>query len=998
MRLKAVFMSVSLLLLVSMPSAAQQQTGEIFGRVLDSSGAVLPGVTVTVAGPALLQPRVTVSSETGSYRVPELPIGTYTVTFELPGFRTTVMQEIRITIGFRAQVNAELGVSNVQETVTVTGESPLIDTRETGAKTTFDLETLQNLPSARDPWVMLERTPSITMDRVNVGGTQSGQQSNYVSRGANTTNNKWSMDGVDITDMSATGSSPNYYDFDMLEEMQVSTGGQDVTQQTGGVGINLVTRSGTDRLRGTSRFYVTDDKFQADNISDELRQQGAGSGAPIQNIKDYGIEVGGPIKKGRAWFWGSYGRQDIKAGIVGFYLPDANCQAMKAALRNDPFAFDTKEIRDCLGTDGTELNNYNWKISAVPFTNNRFNFQNSWGEKFKNARDASDNRPIETTWKQGPAPSRFGKFGWLTGPNPMWKASDQHVISDRWLVDAMWSHVGNNFVLDLQDPSLESVQISYEITTGLYGRSYIRSGPFIRPTNSFDVMSTYFAPGVLGGDHSIKAGYRWRTAAAHSEEHFGGNTIAAFTRGVASEAWLFRDSVTDYHLATNAAYLQDTFQAGRLTLNLGVRWDRQHEEALESTVPAHPFAPQILPQVTFPGVDPGVAWNDISPRLGANWDFTNDGRTVVHAAYAMYFGQMSPGNLSSILNPVARVEVDFPWSDANRNGTVEASEVDYSTILFFDGPWDPARPTFLGTVNTVDPNIKNDRTREFIVGLDRQLTTDLAVGASYIWRKYDRFLWDDRVNFGSEDYIARQFVPNPSTCPADSRCETITYYEPTRPIPGVQQRANVPDRDRDYNGIELVLRKRMSQRWMGTVSFAYNNAVDNWKSAASYEDPTCIVTTLFRTTQCPPSQQYAPQSSSSGIDNIFTNAKWLTKAYGQVALPWEFNLAANFQIRQGYPYPQAVITGSRANRAGTATVLLEPLGQTRFDNFSILDFRVDRQFEFGTTRIIPSLDVFNATNGNSVLARRRVQNAANANTVSGIVAPRVIRFGVRVTF
>jgi hypothetical protein len=998
MRLKAALMTAALVLAASASSFAQQQTGEIFGRAMDASGAVLPGVTVTVAGPGLLQPRVTVTSETGSYHVPELPIGTYSVTFELPGFRTTVMPDIRITIGFRAQINAELGVSNVQETVTVTGESPLIDTRETGTKTSFDLETLQNLPSARDPWVMLERTPSITMDRVNVGGTQSGQQSNYVSRGANTTNNKWSIDGVDITDMSATGSSPNYYDFDMLEEMQVTTGGQDVTQQTGGVGINLVTRSGNDSLRGSGRFYVTDDKFQSDNITDDLIRQNAGSGAPIQNIKDYGFEVGGPLRKGRAWFWGSYGRQDIKAGIVGFFLPDATCQAMKAALRADPFSFATKDIRACLGTDGTKLNNYNWKISAVPLKNNRFNFQNSWGEKFKNARDASDTRPIETTYRQGPAPSRFGRFGWLTGPNPMWKASDQHVLSDRWLVDAMWSHVGNNFVLDFHEDSLEGVQPTYEILTGVYGRSYLRAGPFIRPTNSFDAMTTYFLPATLGGDHAFKAGYRWRSAAAHSEEHFGGNTIAAFRNGLATEAWLFRDAVTDYHLDTSAAYVQDTFQAGRLTLNLGVRWDRQREEALASTVPAHPFAPQMLPQVTFPGADPGVTWNDISPRLGANWDFTNDGRTVAHAAYAMYFGQLAPGGLSAILNPVGRVEVDFPWNDANSNGTVEAPEVDYSQILFFSGAWDPARPTFIGTVNTVDPNIKNDRTREFILGVDRQLTNDLAVGASYIWRKYDRFLWDDRIGFTSADYVAREFTPAASACPAGARCETITYYEPSRPIPGVQQRTNVPDRDRTYNGIELTMRKRMSHRWMGSLSFAYNDAQDHWRSPASYEDPTCIVTTLFQTTQCPPGQQYAPQSSSSGIDNIFTNAQWLVKAFGQIALPYNVNLAGNYQIRQGYPFPQAMVTPSRANRAGTATVLLEPLGETRFDNFQILDFRVDRPFEFGATRIIPSVDVFNLMNGNSVLARRRNQNSATANSVSGIVAPRVIRFGLRVTF
>jgi hypothetical protein len=236
------------------------------------------------------------------------------------------------------------------------------------------------------------------MDRVNVGGNQSGQQSGYISRGASTGNNKWSVDGVDITDMSATGASPIYYDFDMLQEMQVTTGGADVTQQTGGVGINLVTRSGADRFRGSGRAYVTDEEFQDDNIDDELREQGAGSGAPIQNIQDIGFEVGGPIKKGRAWFWGSDGRQDIEVGVVGFFKNDAACRPGGDPL--DPRTTPTDLLRSCLETDLTTLNNYNWKITVMPFTNNRFNFQNTWAEKVRNARDASDVRPIETTFRQ----------------------------------------------------------------------------------------------------------------------------------------------------------------------------------------------------------------------------------------------------------------------------------------------------------------------------------------------------------------------------------------------------------------------------------------------------------------------------------------------------------------------------------------------------------------------------------------------------------------------
>src|SRR3954466_16350620 len=288
MRVKAIVLALVALLATSALASAQSQTGEIFGKAVDASGAVLPGVTVTLTGPSLLQPLTAVTSESGTYQFPRLEIGVYSVKFELTGFKTVVNEGIRVTVGFSAQVNAQLGVSTVQETVTVTGQSPIVDTRETGTKQTFTNELLQSIPSARDPWVILQQTAGIAMDRENVGGNMSGQQSNYVSRGGNPTNNKWSLDGVDITDMSATGSSPAYYDFDMFDEMTITTGGVDVTQQTGGVGINLVTKAGTDRFKGSSRYFQTNDKFESQNVTDSLRAQGATSGNPIQDIKDYG--------------------------------------------------------------------------------------------------------------------------------------------------------------------------------------------------------------------------------------------------------------------------------------------------------------------------------------------------------------------------------------------------------------------------------------------------------------------------------------------------------------------------------------------------------------------------------------------------------------------------------------------------------------------------------------------------------------------------------------
>lgn len=963
---------------------AQQQTGEIFGRVTDNSGAVLPGATVTVAGPTLLQPRVVTASDTGSYRVPELPIGLYSVTFELTGFRTMVRQDIRITIGFRAQVNGQLDLSSVQESVTVTGESPLIDTRETGTKSTFDLQALQNLPSARDPWVMLERAPGIMMDRVNVGGNQSGQQSGYISRGSSTGNNKWAIDGVDVTDMSATGASPGYYDFDMLEEMQITTGGADASQQTGGVGINLVTRSGTDTFKGSGRFLVTDEQFESDNITDELRSQGAGSGAPIQNIKDYGFEVGGPIKRGKAWYWGSYGTQNVRVGVVGFYKDTATCRPTPPT--------DTDGLRACLESDLTTLHNYNWKVNWAPVQGNKLTFQNSWAEKLRNARDASDLRPIETTYRQKAVASAYGASGWLTGPNPLWKVSDQHVFSDRWLMDLQWAHNGNNFVLDFHDDSLADVQPRFETTTGAYSRSFQQS-IFVRPTQSVDIVSNYFLPGALGGDHAIKGGFRWRTAHSTSVNHRGGNAYARFTNGVANSVDLYRDGNEVTHLDTLAGFLQDTYTVKRVTLNLGVRLDSQTDSAQAASVPANPIAPQAMPAIDFPGAEAGVRWNDFSPRLGMTYDVTGAGRTVASASYAIYYGQMSPGQLSSELSATGAAFVRYPWQDLNGDQFVQANEINFATVLSRTGTFDPNNPGNFRSPGTVDPNIRNDRTREFIVGIDHQLMGNLGIGASYIWRKYDRFNWQDRVGLTSADM--RSVTLTPTACPAGARCETVTYLEPTFQVPSPFVRTNVPDRWRDFNGFELTMQKRYSNRWSASASYAFNNAVDKWGSLDAVEDPTCRAGGGFDNVAfCDSAMQYAPEAAGSGIGNVFQNAKWLAKASGQYTFPHEINFSAVYNTRQGFPFPQSIQTPNRANGAGQVDVLLDPLGDVRLDTLQTLDLKVDKVFHFGQIRLRPAMDIFNIGNINTVLARRRNQTASNANTISGIVAPRVIRFGL----
>jgi Carboxypeptidase regulatory-like domain/TonB-dependent Receptor Plug Domain len=1007
MRFRAIVLALVALIATSALASAQSQVGEIFGKATDQSGAVLPGVTVTLTAPTLLQPQVAVTSETGTYQFPRLAIGTYTVKFELTGFKTVVMEGVEVTVGFSAQINGQMGVSTVQETITVTGQSPIVDTRNTGTHQTFTNELLQSIPSARDPWVVLQQTAGVAMDRENIGGNMSGQQSNYVSRGGNPFNNKWSLDGIDITDMAATGSSPTYYDFDAFEEMTINTGGVDVTQQTGGVGINLVTKSGSDRFRGSSRYYRTNDKFESQNITDEQRKQGASSGGPIQDIKDYGIEAGGPLKKGRAWIWGSYGKQDINVGVLGFFQPTAACQAIKA----NPLNYEIAAVNDCLNADTTLLQTTNLKGEVQLFKGNKLSLFNLFSKKERNARNASDLTPIESTVRQAAVPSTYGRSGWTTGPSPTYKFGDQWVVSDRLLLDVQYAHVGNNFILNYHDDSLATVQPTFIISTSLNGRSTPDNGQSvnIRPVNQVNANVSYFVPGLMHSDHSFKFGGYWKDAYSYGATHTPGFAVARFPNAVTDncavlttcQAQVTRDGLSRYDLKNISLYAQDTVVKGRLTAQLGLRYDYNHDQVLDASVVANPLVPTLLPALSFGGLDPGIAFNDLSPRLGLTYDLRGTGKTIAKANYAMYWGQVGTGGVSFQVNPVSRVSIRYPWTDTNGDKFVQANELTITNggrnFLNLIGNWDPASPATPSTPNTIDPNLKNDRTDEFIVGLDHEIGLGFAAGVNYIWRRYSGFQVADTVGLTPADWVALNFTPTAASCPAGARCPTVTYYQPTFQVPTTSNLTNATSDqyNRTFNGVELTARKRMSHHWLMNTSFAYNSTIVNNGDPgvfanAIFEDPT------NRTTR--DGFQYDYLTAGSGLGNTYVNAKYLFKISGLYNLPFDFNVSAFYNNRQGYIFEPVVQSPSRLNGAGIATVLLDGVGDNRLPTFQNLDFHVERPIKMGHVRFNPSLDVFNVANSNTVLALQRTQNSAIANNISQIVAPRIARFGIRVTW
>src|SRR5688572_10592048 len=252
--LRAAMVAALLVALVAVSASAQYQSGSIFGKTLTKDGAILPGVTVTLTGVGA--PMTTVSDADGNFRFINLSPGTYTLKAELEGMGAATRTGVGVRVGGSSDVELTLNPS-MSEAITVSAEAPLLDVRKSGTGQTVDQVTLDQVPTARDPWMILQSTPGVFVDRINTGGTQSGQQSIYVSKGAPRNDGTWNVDGVNITDMGATGSSPTYYDFDTFEELNVTTGGSDPRIQTAGVQLNMVTKRGTNDFKGSGRYlYV----------------------------------------------------------------------------------------------------------------------------------------------------------------------------------------------------------------------------------------------------------------------------------------------------------------------------------------------------------------------------------------------------------------------------------------------------------------------------------------------------------------------------------------------------------------------------------------------------------------------------------------------------------------------------------------------------------------------------------------------------------------------
>ncbi|HEX4912560.1 MAG TPA: carboxypeptidase regulatory-like domain-containing protein, partial [Vicinamibacterales bacterium] len=291
------------ILIVAFATPAFSQTlfqGRIDVTVLDSQNRAVPGVLVEIAGTSS-QSQTT--DDKGEAHFLNLAPGRYRISATLSGFRPFTAENIEVAAGTSVPLTIPLSVAGVTEAVQVVAETPVVDPARQTITTSISYDQLQRLPSARDPWVMLQTVPGVVVDRVNVGGAESGQQSNVLAKGAGTTENTWNLDGIPVTDLAATGSSPTYYNFDMFEEMSVTTGGASATNPTAGAQLNMQFKSGTNAFSGAAHYYGAGESLQSTNLPDELLPLAgpSGKGNRMKELADVGFDLGGPLVRDRLW-------------------------------------------------------------------------------------------------------------------------------------------------------------------------------------------------------------------------------------------------------------------------------------------------------------------------------------------------------------------------------------------------------------------------------------------------------------------------------------------------------------------------------------------------------------------------------------------------------------------------------------------------------------------------------------------------------------------------
>ncbi len=997
-------------------AAAQTNTGNVYGNVIDESGGVLPGGTATLTGDRA--PVTTSVDSNGLFRFLKVPPGKYSVTVNMPGFTTVTRENVIVNVGGNTQVDVQLRLSAVQEAVTVTSATPLIDTRKVETGQNFSRDELQEIPTARDVWGLIQQVPGIQIDSVQGAGANSATVGgpDFINKGSG--NVVYQVDGSTITDNTygnpfqrQNGGTNTFLDFATFEDVEVATGGSVLEQQTSGVTINVVTKRGTNEYRGNARFLYASDNWQSDNTPDELAAQGF-TANDIRFIREYGADFGGPIVKDKVWLWFAGAYQTVSVNPSDFYTEGAD---FPETANLEPWSA-----------------KLNWQITNA----NAAQLYYSRSDRQQFGAGAAPGRPIETRIDY-PIITNF------------YKIEDSHVFSSDFFASIFGNYQAPSYS-EIPIGSLDCGPVRFQIPCegdGSKDIQYFDDGYHNNYTYYWAKdpqkqgnlqMSKFFNTGNI--NHEVKFSFNYRQQIADSATGLPGNQNNGFEYADPSSntALISRGVRPVFENQIWSGTLGDTITAGNFTAQLGVRYDRQQARNLPGQTFENPLFSEPCPTCLgpdgepFPGL-PAVFYHgsdewqfdftNWQPRVSASYALGEKKNTLLRASYAQFADQLGFIGYYGSGVPISNGAYYY-WNDMNTDHTVQQNEIlwEYGIYAFYNS----VDPFVLPNVpNIIDPNLKTPKTQELTFGADHQLTDNFAVSATFSYRTTNSLFEDqpNGSNINTWELAGRTqclLDPNDENSPRVPCVATaangftlpfdVPFYSLTlEDEPAGVTISNRPGATQRYYGIDLSIVKRLSDKWMLRGNFGWNNFTQHL-NAESIRNPNNFWSTGGSNCGSPP-ETSCPAVGFSSRDQVFLNGEWQFNVTGLYQAPWGINFGVNFFGRQGYPNPYYVRTRA-TDAAGIShiySILIDQVDTFRYENVYQLDFRLEKAFTIGGFTITPAAEIFNVTNNNAVLERYQrtgdyrastgefTQNAF-FNDIVEVQSPRILRLGIAVAF
>jgi hypothetical protein len=898
---------------------------------------------------ALMGTRTTVTKGDGLYRFPAVAPGEYTLVFMLDGFKVIRREGIHVGLGFTATVDVELQIATFQENVIVERNSPVIDDQSTAIGATFDARQLADLPSARSMWAIQAATPAVYVARFDLTASTTGLGgpiSAYGTAGFN----RPMVEGISVTGINPTGFTLDYGAF---EEVSVRTAAHGPEWHSPGVHMEFLSKSGGNQYRGTLYADFGNRDWQSFNIDEEQIRRGTQSGGGLS-----------PRDANRSW-----GYHDINADVGGYIKPDVgwwyfSVRDQKVSTRQ--VNFPVKPLR-------TSLTNYSGKATyqitgrnkLVAFGQTGRNYQPNRLDPFGPV--GSGVGPATAINESEESTTEQLAWGWV------WKGEWNSVINDTLFLEARTGQFGANRPQRPNGTAPRFEDVGNLIVTG-GNRDWQEN--FRR--NQVLASLSYFKDGWSGSHHFKVGGEVFRTTATEIwRRAYPGDVLHVLRNGASTAVYLFETpSRSESGLWTYSAYANDSWRvSNRLTLNLGLRFDRYRVFLPEQAHPVGRFNPTSQ---TFPAIDNLIDWNVLAPRIGVTRDLGGDGKTIAKLSYGQYW--LGPGtDLGFNSNPNSNQWWErYTWSDRDRSGVWDAGE---------QGA-DPEERRGGVATESLEPTLELPILSEVAAWVERELGGSVGIRTGVVWRSERQHYTRQNVNRPFDAFTDPVSISDPGPDGQVGSADdgsAIRGYD-LRPefleLARVNIVRNVHDANSHYWTWDVTATRRFTGRWSLVAGFAHTWSRD--QATGYFGQP--IRNNVYPLTP--------NDLINAGTDGRYEFRIWSAKVHGTYVGPWEVRITPFLRHQSGQPFGRTFSTA--LNYDSNVRILAEPIGTRRMDNITLLDLRVEKGFRLdGHRRLAGFVDVFNLLNANPEQNASWSSGAAFLRPLS-IVPPRLARLGLKV--